>query len=59
MVWGCAEVARLTEVRAMGAGLRVHQLSTRHDIDSERDYNNFSSRIARLLPLPLMSATGV
>lgn len=56
MVWGCAEVARLTEARAMGAGLRVHQLPTRHDIDSERDYNNFSSRIARLSPLPLMSA---
>jgi len=55
MVWGCAEVARLTEARAVGAGLHVHQLPTRHDIDSEADYRNFSSRIARLTPLPLMS----
>jgi glycosyltransferase A (GT-A) superfamily protein (DUF2064 family) len=56
MLRGCAEVARLTEARAVGAGLRVHQLPTRHDIDGEVDYRNFSSRIARLTPLPLMSA---
>jgi len=56
MVWGCAEVTKITQARSAKAELRVHQLPTRHDIDSEDDYRKFASRIAQLTPLPLMSA---
>ncbi len=56
MVWGCAEVTKVTQARSAESDLRVHQLPTRHDIDSEDDYRKFSSRIAQFTPLPLMSA---
>ena len=56
MVWGSAEVTKVTQARSEEAGLSVHQLPTRHDIDGEDDYRKFSSRIAQFTPLPLMSA---